>query len=105
VHHRHDDDESRNAERDTDQREAGDHRDKPIPTPGAQIAQCDHAFEGAKHHSTTLSVIPVLVTGIQSNKRRRTQPWIPGTSPGMTAVLVMAACPTTPSPCSSPRPR
>ena len=41
VHHRHDDDQRADAQRDADQREAGDDRDEALLAAGAQIAQGD----------------------------------------------------------------
>ena len=45
VHHRHDDDEGRDAEHDAEEREAGDDRDESFLAPRAQIAQRQHPFE------------------------------------------------------------
>ena len=45
VHHRHDDDQRRDAEHDAEEGEAGDHRDRLLRVAGAQIAERDHPFE------------------------------------------------------------
>ena len=45
VHHRHDDDERRHAERDADQRKSGNDGDEALRPLGAQIAQRDHPLE------------------------------------------------------------
>jgi hypothetical protein len=49
VHHRHDDDQSRDAERDADQREPGDDRNKPLLPPRAEVTHSYKAFEGGEH--------------------------------------------------------
>ena len=50
VHHRHDDDERGDAERDAEQREDGDDGDEALLAPRAQIAERDHALERAEDH-------------------------------------------------------
>ena len=45
VHHRHDDDEGRNAEHDAEEREPGDDRDESLFAPRPQVAQRQHPFE------------------------------------------------------------
>ena len=51
VHHRHDDDQRRDAERDAQQREDRDDRDEPFLAPRPQIAERDHPLEGAEDHA------------------------------------------------------
>ena len=46
VHHRHDDDQRRDAERDADEGEAGDDRDEALLAARPQIAKRHHPFEG-----------------------------------------------------------
>ena len=46
VHHRHDDDQRRDAEHDAEEGDRGDHRDHRLLAPRAQIAPGDHALEG-----------------------------------------------------------
>jgi hypothetical protein len=48
VHHRHHDDQRRDAEHDPEEREAGDDRDESFLAPRAQVAQRQHPLEGAK---------------------------------------------------------
>ena len=48
VHHRHDDDQSGNAEHDAEERKAGDDGDKSFFAPRPQIAQRQHPLEGRK---------------------------------------------------------
>ena len=48
VHHRHDDDQRRDAEHDAEEREAGDDRDRALGVARAQIAKGDHPLEGAR---------------------------------------------------------
>src|SRR5665213_1940813 len=50
VHHRHDDDERRHAERDAGQRENGDDGDEALLPPRAQIAEGDHPLESTEDH-------------------------------------------------------
>ena len=45
VHHRHDDDQRRDAEHDADEGEAGDDRDEGLAAAGAEIAPGDHPLE------------------------------------------------------------
>ena len=46
VHHRHHDDQRRDAEHDAEEGEPGDDRDEALLAPRAQIAQRQHPFEG-----------------------------------------------------------
>src|SRR5690349_11342024 len=46
VHHRHDDDERRDAQADADEREPGDDRDEALLAARPQIAKRHHPFEG-----------------------------------------------------------
>ena len=48
VHHRHDDDERRDAEHDAQEREDGNDRDETFAAAGAQIAQREEPFEAGK---------------------------------------------------------
>ena len=48
VHHRHDDDQRRDAEHDAEEGEPGDDGDRPLGIARAQIAERDHPFEGRK---------------------------------------------------------
>ena len=48
VHHRHDDDQRRDAEHDAKEREAGDDRDRALGVARAKIAKRDHPFEGGE---------------------------------------------------------
>jgi hypothetical protein len=50
VHHRHHDDQRRDAEHDADEREDGDDRDEAFLATGAQIAERDHPLEGVEDH-------------------------------------------------------
>ncbi len=46
VHHRHDDDQRRDAEHDAEERKTCDDRDRALGVAGAQIAKSDHPLEG-----------------------------------------------------------
>ena len=52
VHHRHHDDQRRDAERNTDQRDDRGQRDEPFLPPRAQIAERDGALERRKHQAS-----------------------------------------------------
>src|SRR5262245_5964117 len=45
VHHRHHDDQRRDAEHDAEEREARDDRNESLTPPRAQVAQREHPFE------------------------------------------------------------
>src|SRR5580693_6195903 len=49
VHHRHDDDQGGDTERDPEQRKDRDDRDEPFLPPRPQITERDHPLEGAEH--------------------------------------------------------
>ena len=55
VHHRHHDDQRRDAERDAEQREDRDDRDEPFLPARPQIAERDHPLEGAEDHASSPS--------------------------------------------------
>ena len=50
VHHGHHDDQRADAQRDADQREAGDDRDEALLAAGAQVAEGDQALDGGEGH-------------------------------------------------------
>ena len=57
VHHRHHDDERRDAKHDAEEREGGDDRNKSFLAPRSQVAQRQHPFNGAKGRVPTGSLI------------------------------------------------
>jgi hypothetical protein len=58
VHHRHDDDQGRHAQGDTQEGEAGDNRDETLLAAGAQVAQGHHPFEGTEDHGPAAALTP-----------------------------------------------
>ena len=76
VHHRHDDDERRDAEHDAEERKAGDDRDKSFLAPRAQIAQRQHPFEAEQRaacRSARSSLLPgsdfITILAVSSHRQ------------------------------------
>ena len=70
VHHRHDDDQRRDAEHDAEEGEAGDDRDEGLAPARAQIAPGDHPFEAGERPGAGRQ----LPCRRRSPRRRRAQP-------------------------------
>ena len=90
IHHRHDDDQGRNAEHDAEERKAGDDRDKSLLPPRPQIAQRQHPFEGAKGVGSGRighDYVPALDFHIDSG---RFTPWT-GVRSGQCAQIIATA--------------
>ena len=83
VHHRHDDDQGGDAERDPQEREDRDHRDEPLLPPRPQIAERDHPLEGVEDHVGTPST-----KGRPDPPAAVPPPW-PGSARPSTPAMVM----------------
>ena len=77
VHHRHDDDERRDAQHDAEEREAGDDRNESFLAPRPQVAQRQHPFERGKRpcpgrfaHRSPLRTDFIRFWRIQASYRR-----------------------------------
>ena len=65
VHHRHDDDQRRDAERDAEQRKDRDDRDEAFLPPRPQIAERDHPLERVEDHVDCVSPFVDRSKGVQ----------------------------------------
>ena len=87
VHHRHHHDQRGDAEHDAEEGEAGDHRNRPLRAPRAQIAQRHHPLEGGER---------------SRRERRRGERGRGVDGSGGHTTVTGAANPPRPSPCLSP---
>ena len=86
VHHRHDDDQRGDAERDAGQGEDGDDGDETLPLAGAQVAPGHHALEGTEHRTDAQPpLIRAMASSTESSTRspvaRRFSSTLPAAAP------------------------
>ena len=81
VHHRHDDDQRGDAERDGADAEPGDDEDEPLALAGQEVAPRDHPFVAVEDHAVSLASASSMVSSSFSPVRRFLSSTVPAASP------------------------